>query len=52
MLKNLDEKFRSHCNKKNLEINLNQINTIKKLEYYYKDNFKSSFFNLFSKDVK
>ena len=52
MLKNLDEKFRSHCNKKNLEINLNQINTIKKLEYYYKDNFKSSFFNFFSKDVK
>ena len=52
MLKNLDEKFRSHCNKKNLEINLNQINTIKKLEYYYKDNFKSFFFNLFSKDVR
>ena len=49
MLKNFDEKFKIYCDTENLEINQNQINIIKKLEYYYKDNFKSSFFNFFSK---
>ena len=52
MLKNFDEKFKIYCDTENLEINQNQINIIKKLEYYYKDNFKSSFFNFFSKKVK
>ena len=49
MFKNLEEKFISYCEIKNLELNPNQVSIIKKLEYYYRDNFKSSFFNFFSK---
>ena len=38
MSKTLEEKFRSFCNLKNLEINQNQITTIKILEnFYYKN---------------
>ena len=50
MLKNLEDKFKSYCNSKNLEINKNQILVLKKLQEYYKKNFKSSFFNFFTKD--
>tara|TARA_Y100001970_G_C14215501_1_gene849420 strand:+ start:801 stop:1853 length:1053 start_codon:yes stop_codon:yes gene_type:complete len=46
---NLEEKFTSYCNLKNLELNPNQIIIIKKLNNYYNDNFKNSFLNFFSK---
>ncbi len=51
MLKKLEEKFRLHCDSKNLELNPNQILVIKKLENYYKNNFRSSIFSFFSKEV-
>ena len=47
MTKNLEEKFIFYCNSKNLEINQNQLNIIKKLQNYYKKNFKSFFFKFF-----
>ena len=50
MLKNLEDKFNLYCNSKNLEINQNQIIVIRKLQDYYKKNFKSFFFNFFSKE--
>ena len=49
MFKNLVEKFNSHCNSNNFEINQNQILAIEKLQNYYQENFKSFFSNLFSK---
>ena len=48
---NLEEKFTSYCNLKNLELNPNQIIIIKKLNNYYNDNFKNSFLNFFSKKI-
>ena len=50
MSKNLEEKFRSFCNSKNLEINQNQIETIKLLQDFYNKNFHSSIFNIFKKE--
>ena len=50
MLKNLEDKFNQYCNSKNFEINENQFLVIKKLQDYYKKNFKSYFFKFFSKD--
>ena len=41
MPKNLEETFNLFCNSKNLEVNQNQILVIKKLQDYYKKNFKS-----------
>ncbi len=49
MLKTLEGKFRSFCNSKNLEINQNQIKTIRILENFYNENFHSSIFNFFKK---
>ena len=49
MSKNLEEKFRSFCNSKNLEINQNQIATIKLLQDFYNKNFHFSIFNIFKK---
>ncbi len=49
MSKNLEEKFCSLCNSKNLEINQNQIKTIKLLQNFYNKNFHSSIFNFFKK---
>ncbi len=49
MSKTLEEKFRSFCNLKNLEINQNQITTIRILESFYSENFNSSIFNFFKK---
>ena len=46
---NLEEKFRSFCNLKNLEINKNQITTIQILEDFYNKNFNSSIFEFFKK---
>ena len=51
MFKNLEDKFRSYCNLKNLELNPNQILLIKHLEDYYKKNFKNSLLFFFSKKV-
>ena len=51
MFKKLEEKFRLHCNVRNLELNPNQILVIKKLENYYKDNFRFSIISFFSKEV-
>ena len=48
---NLEEKFISYCNLKNLELNPNQIIIIKKLNNYYDNNFKNSFLNFFSKKI-
>ena len=50
MLKNLNDKFNQYCNSKNFEVNQNQIKVIKKLQDYYKNNFKSFFFNAFTKE--
>ena len=49
MQKNLKDKFNQHCNFQNFEINQNQILVINKLEDFYKKNFKSIFFQFFSK---
>ena len=49
MTKNLEEKFIFYCNSKNLEINQYQLKVIKKLQNFYKKNFKLSFLNFISK---
>tara|TARA_B100000963_G_scaffold47090_1_gene35376 strand:+ start:33 stop:1085 length:1053 start_codon:yes stop_codon:yes gene_type:complete len=46
---NLQEKFKNHCDAQNLELNPNQIILVKQLDNFYKENFKSTFFNFFSK---
>ena len=50
MLKNLEEKFHFYCNSENLEVNPHQLLVIKKLQDYYKKNFKSFIYNIFSKE--
>ena len=50
MSKTLEEKFRSFCNSKNLEINQNQITIIQILEDFNNKNFNSSIFNFFKKE--
>ena len=49
MLKDLEDKFNLYCSSKNFEINQNQILVIKKLQEYYKENFKSFISKFFSK---
>ncbi len=49
MPKNLEEKFKLFCNSKGLNLNQNQIFTIKKLQDFYESNFSSSIFNFFKK---
>ena len=49
MPKTLEEKFRSFCNSKNLEINKAQITTIQILENFYNENFNFSILNFFKK---
>ncbi len=48
MAKNFQKDFLIYCNRQDLEINPNQLEVIKKLEQYYKSNFKSFFSKLFS----
>jgi len=48
-VKNFEKEFISYCNNHDLEVNSNQIEVIKKLDQYYKNNFKSFFVKLFSK---
>ena len=50
MSKKFEKEFISFCNNRDLEVNKNQIEVIKNLEKYYKINFKSSFFKIFSKN--
>ena len=49
MSKSFEKKFISFCENQDLEVNINQINIIKKLDKYYQINFKSFLFKLFSK---
>ena len=49
MLKPLKKEFLSFCKSHDLEVNVNQIDVIKKLEIFYQINFKVFFFKLFSK---
>ena len=51
MHKNLEKNFKLYCSSKNLENNQNQLLVIKRLQDYYKKNFKSSIFNFFSKEI-
>jgi len=44
-----EKKFVNYCNEKELEVNTNQVDVIKKLEKYFQNNFKSFFFEFFSK---
>ncbi len=50
MPKKLEDKFIFYCNAQNLEVNQNQITVIKKLQQYYKKNFKSPLLNFFLKE--
>ena len=49
MPKKFEKEFLSYCNNQDLEINLNQIAVIKKLEDYHHKNYKSFFSKLFTK---
>ena len=49
MSKSFEKEFISFCENQDLEINIYQINVIKKLEEYYQTNFKSFLSKLFSK---
>ncbi len=49
MVKKIQNEFTNYCNKKNLEINQNQINVIQKLEQYYNYNFTTFFSKFFLK---
>ena len=51
MTKSFEKEFISLCEDQDLEVNINQINVIKKLEKYYRINFKSFFSKLFSKKL-
>ena len=48
MPKSFEKEFISFCEDKDLEVNINQITVIKKLEEYYQINFKSFIFKLIS----
>ena len=44
-----EKKFVNYCNEQELEVNTNQVDVIQKLEQYFQNNFKSFFFEFFSK---
>ena len=46
MYRSLEKEFLSFCEDQDLEVNKNQITVIKKLEQYFRINFKSFFFKL------
>ena len=52
MLKNIEREFKQYCKFENLEINLNQVFVINKLENFYELNFKSFFSTFFKKNYK
>ena len=47
---NLEEKFKTHCNAQNLELNPNQIILVKQLDNFYKENSFINSLITFSKD--
>jgi cell division protein ZapE len=49
MANQLQKNFISHCNREQLEVNPNQVETVKKLEKYYKENFQSYLTKFYSK---
>jgi cell division protein ZapE len=49
--KKTSKKFISFCNNQELEVNLNQIQVVKRLEQYYQGNFQSYFSKMFSKKL-
>jgi len=51
MVNTLEDEFNIFCNDNNLEKNINQIQIIKKLENYKKNNFKSFISKIFSKKI-
>lgn len=51
MYRSLEKEFLSFCEDQDLEVNKNQITVIKKLEQYFRINFKSFFSKLFSKNL-
>ena len=48
---NLEEKFKTHCNTQNLELNPNQITLVKQLDNFYKENFRSNLLNFFFQTI-
>ena len=48
MAKNFQKDFLNYCNRQDLEINPNQLEVIKKLEQYYKSNFKGNWEKFFT----
>ena len=51
MVKKFQNEFISFCNNQELEVNLNQIQVVKRLEQYYQGNFQSYFSKMFSKKL-
>ena len=51
MPKSFEKEFISFCDNQKLEVNINQIHVVKKLDQYYRINFKSFFSKLFSKKI-
>jgi len=51
MVKKFQNEFISFCNNQELEVNLNQIQVVKRLEKYYQGNFQSYFSKMFSKKL-
>ena len=49
MQKSLEKEFIIYCNKQNLDVNSKQIKLIKKIEEYFKLNFKSFISKILSK---
>ena len=51
MVKNLEKDFNEYCINNNLEINKNQIEVIKKLENFSKNNFKPFLYKLLEQQL-
>jgi cell division protein ZapE len=51
MLKKFQKEFISYCNKRQLEVNSNQVEVVKRLAQYNQGNFQSYFSKLFSKKL-
>ena len=51
MVNKFQKKFISYCNNKQLEVNSNQIEVVKKIDQYYQGNFQSFFSKFFSKKL-
>ena len=49
---NLEEKFKTHCNTQNLELNPNQITLVKQLDNFYKENYAADLSTKYSQLTK